>query len=129
MPRGVPGSGKRASPGTAKAVEFIASSSEGNRDQGRREVFMLAVRFGLSREDLDRIGCQVAGVAALETNWHAEEGVVLAEMLASRNGHSLLEVAEAASAAAWENVAAEFGRMCPGFVARLVKGRVQVLEA
>ena len=98
-------------------------------EQARRQIFQIAVKAHLTAEDLAAVAEQVKQVGGLVGEWHALEAKILLELLASRNGASLVDLATAASEEAWQQVAANFETAFPKFKAQLVKGQVQVVEA
>jgi hypothetical protein len=118
MARGVKGSGTQTKP--AEPVDA---------ERGRRQIVSLAVRYGLTAEDLAGVAEQVRQMAGLVGRWREVETAVMGELLAARDGRSLVELAAQATEEAWQRVAGEFERAFPGYRAQLVKGRVSVQEA
>jgi len=97
-------------------------------ETGRRQVFSLVVKYGLTGSDMAMVAAQIEQVERLLDKWHATEGEMLIGMLPGRAGRTLIELAEQSSAQAWAEVAGEFERQFPGYTAELVKGKVRVQE-
>jgi hypothetical protein len=99
-----------------------------NPETGRRQLFSIAVKFGLTAADMQAVSEQLEAVNELIAQWHALETTTLEEFLAHRNGESLMDLAERASSVAWEQMAIAFGQQFPGYYASLERGQVRVRE-
>jgi hypothetical protein len=100
-----------------------------NPETGRRQLFSIAVKYGLTVSDLQNVADQLAAMDILIGQWHDTEVTIMTDMLTRRNGESLAVIAESASGAAWAKVADQFAQQFPGYQATLVKGVVRVQES
>ena len=100
-----------------------------NPEIGRRQLFSIAVKYGLTEQDVQGVCDQIMAINNLVDQWHKLEAATMTDFMAHRNGESLAELAERASDAAWEHVAALFSNKFPGYVATLIKGVVRIQEA